>query len=178
MVYLLTRACIPARIRQRSVIEFLTAEGEMPIRIHEKLKNVYGDETVDASTVRRWVRRCKEAEGQTRLADETRSGRPATAVTPGNIQRVDGIICGDRRMKTDELCRIIFFSKGSVITIIHQLGYRKVCALWVPRMLTDQNKETRKTIASEHFQRFQLEGEEFLEKIVTGDETWVHFFWT
>ena len=43
-------------------------------------------------------------------------------------------------------------------------------------MLTDQNKETRKTIASECFQRFQLEGEEFLEKIVTGDETWVHFF--
>ena len=46
--------------RQRSVIEFLTAEGEMPIRIHERLKNVYGDATVDVSTVRRWVRRCKE----------------------------------------------------------------------------------------------------------------------
>ena len=59
------------------MIEFLTAEGEMPIRIHERLKNVYGDATVDVSTVRRWVRRCKEAEGQTRLADETRSGRQA-----------------------------------------------------------------------------------------------------
>ena len=66
LVHLLTRACIPARIRQRSVIEFLTAEGEMPIRIHERLKNVYGDATVDVSTVRRWARRCKEAEGQTR----------------------------------------------------------------------------------------------------------------
>ena len=150
----------------------MTAEGEMSIRIHERLKNVYGDATVDVST----VRRCKEAEGQTRLADKTRSGRPATAVTPGNIQRVDDIIRGDRRVKTDELCRILSFSKGSVITIIHQLGYRKVCARWVPRMLTDQNKETRKTIASEHFQRFQLEGEEFLEKIVTDDETWVRFF--
>ena len=32
---------------------------------------------MDVSTVKRWVRRCKEAEGQTRLADETRSGRPA-----------------------------------------------------------------------------------------------------
>ena len=53
----------------------------MPIRIHERLKNVYGDATVDVSTVRRWVRRCKEAEGQTRLADKTRSGRPATAAT-------------------------------------------------------------------------------------------------
>ena len=61
----------------------------MPIRIHERLRNVYGDATVDVSTIRRWVRRYKEAEGHTRLADETRSGRPATAVTPGNIQRVD-----------------------------------------------------------------------------------------
>ena len=68
-------ADIDIRIRQRSVIEFLTAEGETPIRIHERLKNVYGDATVDVSTVRRWVRRCNEAEGQTTLADEKRSGR-------------------------------------------------------------------------------------------------------
>ena len=38
-------ADIDVRIRQRFVIEFLTAEGEMPIRIHERLKNVYGDAT-------------------------------------------------------------------------------------------------------------------------------------
>ena len=47
--------------KQGLVIKFLTAEGEMPIRIHERLKNVYGVATVDVSTVRRWVRRCKEA---------------------------------------------------------------------------------------------------------------------
>ena len=94
-------ADIDVCIRQRSVIGFLTAEGEMPIRIHERLKNVYGDATVDVSTVRQWVRRCKEAEGQTSLTDETRSGRPATAVTPSNIHRIDDIIRGDRRVKTD-----------------------------------------------------------------------------
>ena len=44
------------------MIEFLTAEGEMPIRIHERLKNVYGYATVDVSTVRQWVRCCKDAE--------------------------------------------------------------------------------------------------------------------
>ena len=49
-------ADIYVRIRQRSVIVFLTAEGEIPIRIHERLKNVYGNATVDVSTVRRWVR--------------------------------------------------------------------------------------------------------------------------
>ena len=40
-------ADINVRIRQGSVIEFLTAEGEMPIRIHERVENVYGDATVD-----------------------------------------------------------------------------------------------------------------------------------
>lgn len=169
-------ADIDVRIRQRSVIEFLNAEGETPIRIHERLKNVYGDATVDVSTVRRWIRRCNETQGQTPLADEKRSGRPVTAVTPRNIQRVDEIIREDRRVTTNELCLTLSISKGSVMTIIQQLGYSKICARWVPRMLTDQNKETRKTIASELLQRFNLEGEEFLGKIVTGDETWVHFF--
>ena len=169
-------ADIDVRIRQRSVIEFLNAEGETPIRIHERLTKVYGDATVDVSTVRRWVRRCNEAVEQTPLTDQKRSGRPVTAVSPSNIQRVDDIIRGDRRVTTDELCCILSLSKGSVMTIIHQLGYRKVCARWVPRMLTDQNKEARKAIASELLQRFHVEGEEFLKKIVTGDETWVHFF--
>jgi hypothetical protein len=41
-------------VRQRCVIEVLTAEGEMPICIHERLKIVYGDAAVDISTVRRW----------------------------------------------------------------------------------------------------------------------------
>ena len=48
------------------MIEFLTAEGEMPIRIHERLKNVYGDATVDVSTVRRWfvaVKKLKDKKG-------------------------------------------------------------------------------------------------------------------
>ena len=57
---------IEVRIRQRSVIEFLTAEGEMPIRIHERLKNVYGDATVDVSTVTRRfvpVKKLKDKQG-------------------------------------------------------------------------------------------------------------------
>ena len=40
-----------SRYELRSMIEFLTVEDEMPIRIHERLKNVYGDATVDVSTM-------------------------------------------------------------------------------------------------------------------------------
>ena len=41
LVHLLTRACIPAR-KTAFCVEFLTAEGEMSIRLHEKLKMCMG----------------------------------------------------------------------------------------------------------------------------------------
>ena len=58
-----------------SVIEFLNAERETPNHIHERLKNVYGNETVYISTVRTRIRLCNEAEG----FSLHRSGSPTTA---------------------------------------------------------------------------------------------------
>jgi len=61
------------RFKQRTVIEFLTAEKVPPIEIHRRMQAVYGDQYVDVSTVRRWVRRFKDGElGQAYLGDKTR----------------------------------------------------------------------------------------------------------
>jgi hypothetical protein len=63
-----------ARHEQRAVIEFLTVEEETMGNIHRRLKNVYGDCTVDKSTVRRWAKRVKSSErGNADLDDEPRS---------------------------------------------------------------------------------------------------------
>ena len=51
-----------AKFKQRAVIEFLVAEGCEPIEIHRRLLNVFGNETVDVSTVRRWVLRAKNSD--------------------------------------------------------------------------------------------------------------------
>ena len=67
------------RFKERAVIEFLTAEKVPPIEIHTQMQVVSGDQCVDVSTVRRWVRRFKDGElGQADLSDKTRSGRPVT----------------------------------------------------------------------------------------------------
>jgi len=67
------------RFKQRAVIEFLTAEKVPPIEIHRRMQAVYGDQCVDVSTVRCWVRRFKDGElGQADLSDKTQSGRPVT----------------------------------------------------------------------------------------------------
>jgi len=60
--------------------------------------------------------------------------------------------------------------------MIESLDYRKVCARWVPRLLTEDHKGQRKSITSELLQRYRHEGDDFLLHIVTGDESWFHHF--
>ena len=58
----------------------------------------------------------------------------------------------------------------------HLLGYRKVSARWVPRQLTLEMKTQRKEMCIHLMKRYNKEGEAFLERVVTGDESWVHHF--
>ena len=50
------------RFKQRAVIEFLNAEQVPPTVIRRRMQAVYGDQCVDVSTVRRWIRRFKDGE--------------------------------------------------------------------------------------------------------------------
>ena len=54
-------APLEARQKQRAVIEFLVAEGETPLRIPNRLKNVYKDNTIHYGNVKRWVQRFKKS---------------------------------------------------------------------------------------------------------------------
>jgi histone-lysine N-methyltransferase SETMAR len=164
------------RMKQRAVIEFLVLEKETVGNIHKRLQNVYGNSAVDRSTVGRWVKRTSEEHGHADLDDQSRSGRPQTAMTEDTIDRANNLIQSDRRMTVAELSMQLEIGEASVCRILNKLGYSKVCARWVPRQLTDGHKERRKAICSELVARFDADGDEFLGRIVTGDETWLHHF--
>jgi uracil DNA glycosylase len=51
-------------LKQQTVIEFLAAENESVMNIHQQLKNVYGVSVVDKSTVSHWA-----SQGQVKLID-------------------------------------------------------------------------------------------------------------
>jgi hypothetical protein len=110
------------------------------------------------------------------VSDLPGSGRPSTAVTPAAVQRALSHIRNYRRITTRELFAILAIGKDVVDKIIHQLGYAKVCALSVPRSLTEEHKEQRKIVFSELLARYEAEGEDFLSTIVTSDKTWIHHF--
>lgn len=166
------------RLKQRAVIEFLTAEGCVPIDMHRRMRAVYGDACVDVSTVRRWARTVKGDNPATMtLHDQARSGRPITAVDEQHQARVDELIHVNRRIKQKDVATMLEISTERVHHIIHVLlGYRKVCARWVPRMLTPEMKHRRHQACQEHLMRYEREGDDFICRIVTGDESWVHHY--
>jgi hypothetical protein len=43
-------------------------------------------------------------------------------------------------------------------------------------MLTDAQKQTRKTVRGELLAQYENGGDDFLARIVMGDETWLHHF--
>ena len=69
-------------------------------------------------------------------------------------------------------------SHESAHNFLHnQLGFRKVSAArWVSRQFTDAHNGSQRTISLRHLERFENEGEDLLERIITGDEKWVYNF--
>jgi hypothetical protein len=56
--------------------------------------------------------------------------------------------------------------------VTEKLGYRKSCARWVPKMLTDGHQTKRMGSALTFLTLYAQEGNELLGTVVTGDETW------
>ncbi|PNF27435.1 hypothetical protein B7P43_G16882 [Cryptotermes secundus] len=160
--------------RQHAVIEFLVKEEIPPAEIHQRLQRAYGSVCISASSLRRWVKHFKD--GNTSIKDEPRSGRPRTASTERNKGIVDEIIQDDRHVTVDTIARKLGIGHSAVQEMIESLGYRKVCARWVPQLLTKDHKGQRKAITSELLQRYRHECSDFLLCIVTGDESWFHHF--
>jgi hypothetical protein len=52
--------------------------------------------------------------------------------------------------------------------VIEVLGYRNVCAVWVPKSLNDEQKATRMGICWEYVLRCERDGDKFLDRFVGG----------
>jgi len=116
---------------------------------------------------------CRELnEGRISVNDGQRSGRPS--LPESTVARIDKMVRANRRITLEEIedglnedC-----SHFSVHKIVSEtLGYSKVSARWVPRHLTDDHKSQRVKSATEFLRRYEEEGEDFLDSLVSGDET-------
>lgn len=163
---------VDVRLRQRSVMEFLFKTGDdSATSIHRKLLPVYGEDTLDRSSIQRWVQRFKE--GDFSLLDNPRCGRPSTVVSDVNKETINQIIQNDRCVTTRQLAEMTRLSLGSVVSVVQSLGYRKICARWVPRLLTRELKTMRKDVCEGLMKTFTEEWKQCFDGVITQDETWL-----
>lgn len=162
-------------VEQRSVIRFLLSEGEKPAKIFSRMTLQYGESCMNRGNFYKWVEQFKN--GRTSLTDEQRPGRPVEVSTLSLETRIDDIIREDRRITVKTIAKKVAVSVGTVHNVIsNKLKYSKTSARWVPKKLTQQHKETRLKVCTDLKARYEREGDSFLNKILTCDETWVHHF--
>lgn len=138
--------------------------------IHDELHTVFGDEAPSYRTVARWTQWFRE--GREEIEDEERSGRPVTETTLDNIEEIRSIVNDDPHVTIAELQKHTGLSYGTVHRILSDhLELRKITARYIPKQLTDYQRNERVRICKENLSRF-TEGGWRLSDVITGDESW------
>lgn len=157
---------------QRVCIKFCHKLGKTATETYQMLLLAYGDETMSRARVFEWFKRFKE--GRTTVESDEREGRPSTSRNEEMIQKIRTAIRGNRRLTIMELSNEFQISFGSVQTILTtDLDMRRVAAKFVPKLLSGEQKENRKQIATDLLECSESD-DFFLKSIITGDETWVY----
>ncbi|OQV14315.1 hypothetical protein BV898_11434 [Hypsibius exemplaris] len=103
-------------------------------------------------------------------------GRPATAVTPRNIEAVDCYITENPRATWEEIQIEIGIGSAALDIILHhELGLKKLCARWVPHLLQEGQKQARVDFALKILSRCRKNPELFLRRILTEDESRMYY---
>ncbi|GBM03526.1 hypothetical protein AVEN_95417-1 [Araneus ventricosus] len=122
-----------SRSAQRAVIQFLRAEREHASQIYGRLKEV---------SIFLWCQRYEAR--RVNIKDLPRPGQANVLTNNLTISAVDELIRQNRLITTREFGVELSISKGTVHHIIHKnLGYGKVCAQWVSRHLSENQKTAR-----------------------------------
>lgn len=126
---------------------------------------VNGGICVSDGVVCEWCKKCND--GRTDVYDEEVLGHNSVAL----LQQVDEMIREYRRftitglsVKFPEVSRSSFYSIAT-----EYLGYRKHCAHWVTKQLTNAHKTRQMASALSFLERYQYGGKRKLKPIVTGD---------
>ena len=140
-----------------------------------EISTAFGPSCVSYDTVRRWKNKFES--GVESIKNAPKSGRPKSAARKEIVSKIKEIIEGDARFTVRDIARKVGISLSTVHHILKKhLKVRKISARWVPHLLTDEQKRQRVKVAKKLLQMFPKYDKKQFANVVTGDETWVHYF--
>ncbi|XP_076057310.1 histone-lysine N-methyltransferase SETMAR-like [Oratosquilla oratoria] len=160
------------KIEARAVMKFLFLQGKGVVEIHGEMKDVLKDDCPSYSTVKMWVSRFQT--GHFKVTDEPRSRRPTSATTEEKADAVHIMILEDRQISAKVIAETLEISHKRVGHII--LDMRKLSAKWVLKCLNADQKRIRVTTSKVILDQFAAGMADFMARLVTMDETWLHHY--
>uniref|UniRef100_A0A8C3CU13 Mos1 transposase HTH domain-containing protein n=1 Tax=Cairina moschata TaxID=8855 RepID=A0A8C3CU13_CAIMO len=132
-------------LEQRDEIKFCVKLSKTGKETHNMIKEAYGDAAMGRSGVFGWHKLFRE--GRERVEDDDRSRRPSTSKTNENVSRVENLLNCDRRMSVRMIADDLSIPQTQVFEMVKEnLAMRKVCTMFVPRVLSEEQKANRKAI--------------------------------
>ena len=87
------------------------------------------------------------------------------------INKIHRIVLNDQKVKVREIAEIISILNECVVNILHtHLSMRKLCARWMPRMFTIDQKRIRLSASEKNLAYFNCNPKKFLRRFVTMNE--------
>ena len=144
-------------------------------KLMTEISTAFGPSCVSYDTVRRWKKKFES--GVESITNAPKLGRPKSASLKEIVSKIKEIIEGDARFTVCDIARKVGISLSTVHLILKKhLKVRKISARWVPHLLTDGQKWQRVKVAKKLPQMFPKYDKKQFANVVTGDETWVHYF--
>jgi hypothetical protein len=150
--------------------------GKTGDEILQQLHEVFGDNKPSRAFVYKWLKISREEQRES-VDTLPRSGRPISQRTDSNISRVFDFIEMEPKSSLSVIADSLILSKESVRRILTEdLLFKKVCSVWIPHHLTQQNKDNRVACA-QNIQRMMRNYSipTLMRIFATEDETWVPF---
>lgn len=162
-------------IEQRYSIKFCVKLNKTATETFQLIQEAYGLDALSRTQVFEWHKRFRG--GLEEVEDKQREGRPQNPETENIVAQIEAIIREDPRQTVRRIGEAVGISKSNAHRIMTEdLGMSRVCCRWVPRLLTIQMKDNRVACCNENLNRRFHEGLDFLNRIITGDETWLYFY--
>ena len=144
-------------------------------KLMTEISTAFGPSCVSYDTVRQWKKKLES--GVESIKNAPKSGRPKSASRKEIVSKIKEIIEGDARFTVCDIARKVGISLSTVHLILKKhLEVRKISARWVPHLLTDEQKRQWVKMAKKLLQMFPKYDKKQFANVVTGDETWVHYF--
>jgi histone-lysine N-methyltransferase SETMAR len=159
------------RIKLRSNILTSFVLLEPPELCHTRLTTAYGTGTLSMDTVRFWYDRFSQHNFD--IADKPREGRPKI---PGLAPILRPLIEENPQISAKRLAIVTGHARETIRkTVCDELGLRRVSHKYVPHLLSQDQKNSRKSIAVKILP-ILLDSKEYgFSNVYTGDESWMYY---